>query len=322
MTATNDQVLNILRGLYRIIEAGERGYATAAINAKSRGLKLLFKSFAQQRASFKNEVLAEIRRLGGEDIPGGSITGMVHRGRVALFSAMIIEDDRRERVILKEVALGERYAAQTYQKALAADLPAEIRVIIQRQYNEVLQVIEQVHLLRGKDGKNMLVQLFDTEQDADAAVQSLRRAGFPSEGVVKAAVSESIARYRGKGTTIPETILSGVVGGIVWGSLIGVLAGFGVVQANPEWIGGGSTLAAWLVFALGITLVAALVGGVIGLVIGAGIADDDRYVYQQSAQNGRYLISALVDEAKTDEASQILRQAGAGSRDAIVYEGA
>ena len=317
MAAANNHVLHVLRGLYRIVDAGERGFATAAINAKRRGLKLLFKSFAQQRAEFKEEILAEIRRLGGDDVSGRSLTGMIHRGRVAIFSAMIIEEDRRERVILKEAALGERYADQTYKKALAADLPPETRAIVQRQYDEVRRVIDAVHLLRGRDGKRMLLRLFETEQEATDAVQSLKRAGFPAESVRKLDVSETISLYSGKGTTVPETILSGAVGGVVWGGLIGILAAFGVLQTNPELIG-GSPLLTGVLIAVGITLIAAIVGGILGLFLGAGIADDDRYSYRQSAQEGNHLVTAVVNETQINEAGQILQQSEGQSRGAVL----
>lgn len=319
MAATNDQVLHVLRGLYRIVEAGERGFATAAINAKRKGLKLLFKSFAQQRADFKEEILAEIRRLGGDDAPGSSVTGMIHRGRVAIYSAMIIEDERRERVILKEAALGERYAEQTYKKALAADLPKETRAIVEQQYSEVRRVIEAVQLLRGRDGKRMLVRLFDTEQEASSAIQLLKRAGFTAESVRKLDVSETIALYEGKGITVPETILSGAVGGVVWGSLIGVLAGFGVLQTNAEFIR-GSPLLTWALIAVGITLIGAMVGGILGLVLGAGIADDDRYAYSQSSQDGNHLVTAVVKEAQINEAGMILQQVDKQSSGAVFSE--
>jgi len=35
--------------LYKIVEAGEKGYAVVASNVKNRALKILFQSYSQQR---------------------------------------------------------------------------------------------------------------------------------------------------------------------------------------------------------------------------------------------------------------------------------
>ncbi len=50
MERSNRRASKALDYLYRIVEAGEKGYAVAAANVDNRGLKLLFKSYAQQRA--------------------------------------------------------------------------------------------------------------------------------------------------------------------------------------------------------------------------------------------------------------------------------
>ena len=43
-------VVHTLSELYQITEAGEKGYATAAVNMPNLGIKVFFKSLAQQRA--------------------------------------------------------------------------------------------------------------------------------------------------------------------------------------------------------------------------------------------------------------------------------
>ena len=307
MATVNRQVQSALRRLYRIVEAGEKGYATAATNANGQALKLLFKSFAQQRARYKIEIQDEIVRLGGDHNPRSSILGIIHRGRVAIFAAMTIEDDRRRRVILKEAAIGERFAVQTYQKTLAHELPPETRQIVERQYEEVQKVIDQIQLMLGKDGKILVVRLFSTEQQAEQAAHALQQAGFPPQAIEKVGIDSSIDLYHGRGTTVLETIISGIVGGMVWGTLIGVLAGIGAAQtALSDVIGANSFLETLVMVALITIAAAAFVGGLIGLVIGAGISDDDTYAYQQSVLPGRCLLKALVDIGQENEVGQIL----------------
>ena len=90
-------IQNILGKLYRTVEAGEKGYATAATNTPNPGLKILFKIYAQQRAKFKEEIRSEIQHFTSNFNPGSSIPAMIHRGRVTIFAAMTIEKETRKK---------------------------------------------------------------------------------------------------------------------------------------------------------------------------------------------------------------------------------
>ena len=90
------EVQRILGGLYRIAEAGEKGFATAAANMPNPALKVFFKMAAQQRLVFKNELFEEMRRLGSAARPGTSLLGAIHRGRVAIFAGLS-EGEARKR---------------------------------------------------------------------------------------------------------------------------------------------------------------------------------------------------------------------------------
>ena len=105
---------NALINLYKIVEAGEKGYSVVASNVKNRALKILFQSYSQQRRQFKDEIFEEVRRLGGETRPMDSILGMIHRGRIDIFATLTIGDENVEKVLLNEVMLGERVAIRAY----------------------------------------------------------------------------------------------------------------------------------------------------------------------------------------------------------------
>ena len=113
-----DRVLRSLSYLHRIVEAGEKGYAVSATNVNNQGLKILLKSYAQQRARFKSEIHSEIQRLGGEVKIRSSIRGILHRGRIDIFAALTIGNREREGVVLKEILIGEKIALQTYKSIL------------------------------------------------------------------------------------------------------------------------------------------------------------------------------------------------------------
>lgn len=310
MTMSDHETLRALGSLYKIVEAGERGYAVAAANVNNRGLKLLFKSFAQQRANFKKEIWEQMQQFGaGSHPPRSSILAMIHRGRIDIFAALTIGDENREQVVLKEVALGEGVALRAYQATLKGDLPPAVRDLVARQFEEVRQVVKQIHLMRGQDGKRLLVRLYDTERDASRAMEKLREAGIVPESIQNLPVDKAALSYQGRGTTILETILSGAVGGAFWGSVIGLLAVFGVLQM-PNWNPVAPSLMDQRLWAF-IALVLCIAGGtfvgtMIGVFIGWGISSEDTYRYDRGLERGRILVELLEDESVASKAWQLL----------------
>lgn len=213
-------VINIVASLYKIVEAGEKGYAVAASNVSNKALKALFKTYAQQRLKFKDEIFAEMQRLGGHAKPRNSILGAIHRGRIDIFVALTIGAENREKVVLKEVMLGEGVALRAYKRILKKDLPPETRIIVERQLQEVLKIVDEIRLMRGRNGKQLLVQLYDSQSDAEQTLLSLNDAGVSkSEVEIEdfSGISGGDLYNQGRGTTIFETIISGAVGGAIWG---------------------------------------------------------------------------------------------------------
>jgi len=162
LDSTNHDAVRVLSRLYEIVEAGEKGYAVAATNVRNRALKMLFRSYAQQRVKFKEQILAEIQRLGGRGEPGENMLGAIHRGRITIFATMTIGEESREKVVLKEVVLGESYAIRTYKRTLQENLPEATRELIQRQFEEVSRIVDKVQMMRGKNGNWLMVRLYDT----------------------------------------------------------------------------------------------------------------------------------------------------------------
>ncbi|MBI5841633.1 MAG: PA2169 family four-helix-bundle protein [Chloroflexi bacterium] len=285
--------------LYRMLEAGEKGYAVAAANVNNQAVKILFMSYAQQRARFKANILAEAQRLNVHFKPRSSFRGMLHRGRIDIFAALTIGADSVERVVLKEVLVGEKAVKRTYEKVLRKELPPETREIIEYQFEEISKVVDQVTLMRGKNGKQLIVRMFDSEKDAGKAVQLLKKSDIPAEAIENVAIQKNVELYEGRGTTKLETFLSGMTGGALWGALIGALAGIGAAETSaPSLEVSGAILfqPIWVIIALAGVIGGSFVGGGIGLFIGWGILDQDAYVYEQSIKPGRIIVKFLVND--------------------------
>lgn len=314
MDTNNSSALSVLRHLHEIVEAGERGYAVAAASVKNRALKVLFKSYAQQRAKYKEEIWNEMQRLGATIKPRGSILGAIHRGRITIFAAMTIGEENVEQVVLKEVVLGERVAKLTYERTLRQNLPDQARAVVQRQYEEVSLLLDKVQLMRGKNGRRLVVRLYDTEENADKAVRKLRESGYPAESIEKLSLNP-IELYTGRGTNILETILSGAIGGSIWGIVSGFLAALSIMQAPKIGVTELAGLEPLLVvIVLGLIAGGLFVGGSIGFFIGFGTRDEDAYRYYESIEHGRVLVQVMTDESRATQAGQLLAQINIESR--------
>jgi uncharacterized protein (TIGR02284 family) len=295
---TDLKVEKTLVKLYQIAEAGERGYATAATNTPNAGLKILFKIYAQQRAHFKDEISAELRRLGRNVRPSASIPAMIHRGRVTIFAAMTIEKETQEKVILKEAALGERFALRAYQKGVKAGLPAPLQALVARHLAEIQRAADQLNLLLGQEERRLVVYIENSEDPSSE--RPLKDIDLLAEVSQKIAVSPADL-YQGKGATVFETALSGAFGGGLWGGLIGLLVGFGVVQTVSPAPAGAEMAVMWLLSALAFSFLGALVAAGMAFFIGASIAEDDAYQVGEIAKAHPVLVQTLVGAKPAQE---------------------
>ncbi len=143
--ASDEQVISTLNNLIQTCHDGQEGFRAAAGGVSSSELKELFHGYARQRASFAGELQDEVRRLGGEPADTGSVTGAFHRGWMGLKAALTGAD---ERAVLGECERGEESALAAYRAALGIDLPASVRMLIERQFAEVKEAHQHI---RGLD---------------------------------------------------------------------------------------------------------------------------------------------------------------------------
>ena len=153
--------------------------------------------------------------------------------------------------------------------------------------------------------------LFDTYQDAQAAVRALEGAGVP-HGDISVVASNAHGEHdhvgsgdraagaaddAGKGAGVGATV--GGVGGLLAGLGLLAIPGLGPVVA-----------AGWLASTLVGAGVGAVVGGAAGgLVVAlthAGVPEDDAHVYAEGVRRGGTLVTAKVSDAEAPTAQAIL----------------
>ncbi len=204
----------VLRRLYAILDAGEMGYAVAAANVDSRAVKMLFKTYARQRADFKAQLQHWDLHEGRSHYSLMSILSMIHRGRIDILAAMTIGELNRDRVVLKEVLVGERAALREYRRAIESAPPNRLGEVVRKQYDAIKDAMDQVQLMRGRDGKQLVIRLYDNDAAARQAVRALQEAlltaSMPDEVYVEADTQDYFLVGHSQ---LLETILSGACGG-------------------------------------------------------------------------------------------------------------
>ena len=86
-----------------------------------------------------------VREMGGDPEKSSSMSGTMHRFWVSLRSSISGMSDH---AILDECERGEDVAKRSYEKALAQDLPGDVKRVIERQFAEVKANHDKVREMR------------------------------------------------------------------------------------------------------------------------------------------------------------------------------
>ena len=143
----NKDVISTLNDLIETCKDGEQGFRTCAEDIKDTQMKSFFTSRAQSCAEAAAELQQEVRTLGGSPETSSSISGTLHRRWVDIKSVVTGKNDE---AILNECERGEDVAKRSYASALEKALPANIKAIVERQYQGVLKNHDQVKAMRNQ----------------------------------------------------------------------------------------------------------------------------------------------------------------------------
>jgi uncharacterized protein (TIGR02284 family) len=143
----SNNIASILNDLVETSKDGEKGFRTAAKDTKNAELKTIFLRREEDCAKGASDLQQLVSQMGGKPEEGGSVAGALHRGWVDIKSAVTSRDDL---AILEECERGEDVAKAKYRKALEESLPEDIRTVVQRQYDGVVQNHDQIRDLRDR----------------------------------------------------------------------------------------------------------------------------------------------------------------------------
>ena len=144
-TPDTKDTIDTLNDLLESCRDGEFGFRTSAEQAKSSDIQTLLLRRSSECNEAGLELQREIIRLGGKPADGGTAAGALHRGWVAVRTALTKYDDK---AVLEECERGEDAAVARYRKALKQTLPADVRAIVERQAQGAQRNHDQVKALR------------------------------------------------------------------------------------------------------------------------------------------------------------------------------
>jgi uncharacterized protein (TIGR02284 family) len=143
-----DKTIDLLNNLVEINYDRIEGYETAFKETNDNTLKAFFTELAQTSYQCKNELVNEIRKMGGSPTESTMTSGKIFRARMDV-KATITDNDRK--AILNSCEYGEDKALEAYHDILqdeTENLPVEALSLISAQYNTLKLDHDRVKSMR------------------------------------------------------------------------------------------------------------------------------------------------------------------------------
>jgi uncharacterized protein (TIGR02284 family) len=143
-----DQSETVLRDLMQVLIDGQKGFAQAADSLEEDGhsnLAQTMTGYAEQR----QRLAAELQEAASAYVTLSDVEGStgadLHRAWMGLADAVTGDDPH---AVLAVAEQGEDHAKRAYSDTLMEDLPEDLRAIVARQSDEVIEAHDEVRDLR------------------------------------------------------------------------------------------------------------------------------------------------------------------------------
>ena len=134
----------IVNDLVEVCKDAEKGFRDAATEVKEQNLRELFLTQSRQMGQFGKSLEEQVTRLGGKPIKHGSVAGVLHRTFMDLRAVLNLHDSK---LVLRECERGEAAVLSHYEKAMDADLPKEVKDVVEKQFVEIVMARNRIHEL-------------------------------------------------------------------------------------------------------------------------------------------------------------------------------
>jgi len=143
----NNEVISTLNDLIQTCKDGEEGFKSCAEDIGDAQLKKTLLIYAASCATSARELTALVIAHGGDPETKSSLSGTLHRRWIDIKTAIMGKDDD---AVLNECERGEDVAKKSYRRALEKDLPLDVKAVVERQYQGVLQNHDAIKALRDR----------------------------------------------------------------------------------------------------------------------------------------------------------------------------
>jgi hypothetical protein len=289
----------------------QQAYAYAAQHTRNRGLKLLLKSYANERARFRAQLL-ELAGVASAEITGHEAEGALGRGLANVRAWFTVRRQTRQRLLLGKVRETEQAAMAAYTSVLNEQLPAAVEQTIRSQLAVFRQAERRLAALAAhRSGDAVLVRLYDRPDQVQQVVTELAGTGIAADEIYIADVQQltldaddAPERERSRWETMAVAALIGAVIGAV------IVLPFAIAQRlyfpQVNGILATSATGVLLEYLAGGLLVGAVFGLYFSIFIAQDIVEDDAYFTAQSLDQGSLLIAVPATAANRAEVERVL----------------
>lgn len=141
MSNNNQELVTVLNDLIATCNDSWEGFGKAAKGVHDDGLRSYLTDVSLQRAGFARRLSDEVKKAGGEPAQAGHGGGILHQGWVDLETRLRSKNDGEIRV---ECIQGEEDTQKHYERAVDQNLPDDVRLIVERQFNEVQATLKEL----------------------------------------------------------------------------------------------------------------------------------------------------------------------------------
>lgn len=141
----NEDAIDTLNNLLEICRDGEFGFTESAEHTKAQEIRTVFLNRAADCQSAAAELQQLISKMGGEPDEGGTASGAMHRGWVAVKGTLSGYSDMD---MLEECERAEDVALGQYRKALKQNLPLHAKAVVERQAEGTQKNHDQIRDMR------------------------------------------------------------------------------------------------------------------------------------------------------------------------------
>lgn len=138
----------VTKDLIETLQDGKDGYAHAAerlADSDRPDLSQKMRAYADQRAAFSAELETLAAAYGDDVDEEGSGLAAAHRAWMSLKDTITGADPQG---VLSAAEQGEDHAVATYESALSKEISPDLRITIQRQFDDVKRAHDDIRALR------------------------------------------------------------------------------------------------------------------------------------------------------------------------------